>query len=76
MWVGGKKKGEEYIVNIWGFRVGLNFCRHGCDAVEDAEHVIMHCIRARPFRERLRDVCADRGLDFELEVRNLYVVFW
>ena len=41
-------------------------CRYGCDATEDASHVLLHCPVVSDCRDRLRKCCETRGLDFDL----------
>ena len=43
-------------------------CRYGCDAVEDASHVLLHCPVVSDCRDRMRKCCEARGLDFNLRI--------
>ena len=45
----------------------LQYCRYGCDAKEDAMHVVMHCTATKRNRETIQHRCFRMKLDFTMK---------
>ena len=45
----------------------LKYCRYGCDAKEDAEHVVMNCERTKRKRNLIKHKCSKMKIDFTMK---------
>ena len=45
----------------------LKYCRYGCDAKEDAVHVVMHCTRTKRKRDLIQHKCSKMRKDFTMK---------
>ena len=45
----------------------LQKCRYGCDAKEDAFHVVMNCKKTKGRREIIKKICLKKKLEFNMK---------
>ena len=45
----------------------LQYCRYGCNAKEDARHVVMFCVKTKRKRDLIKSKCVKMQIEFTMK---------